>query len=356
MNVQLSSWKIAPAKFIAHAIEHAGKDSDFDHQMAFLLLDIGIENLLKSYLKHRQEYKKLEKEAAAKGREVSFYSVVQKVNDLLSKPANNFDSEKILSFHEVRNDLYHEKVNLKPLDEDLKSYIDIAKTLLTELLGVDVKDVKTDPVFDKRIFGNWDEWEGERFIEEIDQELKDRIKYFHESCSLLTEILRPKYASRKFALELHTIWVQYGGDHKYDWHIYYDEGSIEYAETIKEISEEKIRSADERVRLFREVTGTSIDDYDFVDFVLENVNHLYVRVALQDCSENINEDWEEYLKKFEEIDRGIIKRANLETIVQEYKDLVSWIKRHQNKIDERLDVLLPNIKRPDFNLSIYVRY
>ena len=43
-------WQSGPTELISLAIHHLRNNSDFDRRIAFLLLDIGIETLLKTYL------------------------------------------------------------------------------------------------------------------------------------------------------------------------------------------------------------------------------------------------------------------------------------------------------------------
>ena len=43
-------WQAMPSRIISLALEHAQQNTDFDHQLAFLLLDVGVESALKTYL------------------------------------------------------------------------------------------------------------------------------------------------------------------------------------------------------------------------------------------------------------------------------------------------------------------
>lgn len=47
-------WQVMPAKIIELALEHAEKETDFDHQISFLLLDVGVELILKGYLANKK--------------------------------------------------------------------------------------------------------------------------------------------------------------------------------------------------------------------------------------------------------------------------------------------------------------
>ena len=43
-------WQSGPTELIAHALEHLHRRSEFDLRMAYLLLDIGVELLLRTFL------------------------------------------------------------------------------------------------------------------------------------------------------------------------------------------------------------------------------------------------------------------------------------------------------------------
>ena len=95
------------------------------------------------------------------------------------------------------------------------------------------------------------------------------------------------------------------------------------------------------------------EDQYLIDFFTEDVNHLYVWIALQDLSENFDEDWNKYENIVEELNmlpyswkREIDdSRKDSQKIYQEYKEILSWISFNENKIDKRLDELFPDDKR-----------
>ncbi len=51
MKIQtMHPWQTGPTELIAFALEQMHKGSDFDRRLAFLILDVGVETLLKTYL------------------------------------------------------------------------------------------------------------------------------------------------------------------------------------------------------------------------------------------------------------------------------------------------------------------
>src|SRR5258706_12236049 len=109
-------WQVMPAKIIKLALEHAKKDNDFDHQVSFLLLDIGVETALKVYLVNKkQDVEKL-----------NFPTLLGKVKEHLTNRDPNLiqQIEDIGYFHGIRNKLYHQGDGVKPTEDNLKRYSD----------------------------------------------------------------------------------------------------------------------------------------------------------------------------------------------------------------------------------------
>ena len=50
VDAAIHPWQSGPTELIAHAIEHLHKETEFDNRIAFLLFDVGIETLFKTYL------------------------------------------------------------------------------------------------------------------------------------------------------------------------------------------------------------------------------------------------------------------------------------------------------------------
>jgi hypothetical protein len=75
-------WQNGPTELIEYAIQHLHRETDFDKRLAFLLLDVGIETLFKTFLTlptevtHAQGNFSERKEAA----EGNFYELIRGID------------------------------------------------------------------------------------------------------------------------------------------------------------------------------------------------------------------------------------------------------------------------------------
>lgn len=129
-------WQVTPTRLIYHAVEHAQEKSTFDKQVAFLLLDIGVETLFKVYLslpadvtKNKMKYEK--RKEAING---SFYKLVKGIEESTTNLLNPSDLNRVMYFHNTRNKLYHEGDGVVASEENLAEYCELAKKMLKDLL------------------------------------------------------------------------------------------------------------------------------------------------------------------------------------------------------------------------------
>ncbi len=321
-------WQVMPAKIIVLAKEQASKDTDFDGQLAFLLLDIGVEAALKTYLINKKQ--DVEK--------ILFPDLIKKVKEELTKENLVVDLESLEYYHRIRNKLYHQGDGVRPTDENLQRYLVLAEDVLKTLLAIDISKLESSL---KSAYSVWDEtWKTKRTFDDLASELKERLRYFHESCALIAEQLRPNYATRKFELEF----INIREEHKHR--------SFGNEDTIED-AQEKVRLANERLHLFNELTKMRFADHDFADFMLENINHLYVGLVFDELAENPNDGWNRYVDIFyvmaslpEKWESGIDDSLlDTQKVSLEHREIVSWLEEKQSRIDNWINVHLPNIRR-----------
>jgi len=348
-------WQVLPAKIVQLANEHASKNTDFDHQLAFLLLDVGVETALKVYLIN----KKLDVE------KIYFSDLIKKVKEELAKENLDAELDDVEYFHKVRNKLYHQGDGVKPTSENLHRYSELASKLLKILINVDIFQIESEDTKPKYSILNEDQ-HYTYTIEDAAKELSTRLRYFHESCALIVEHLHPSFATRKFALELQKVWEDTRGQ------MYTDDSSfqtVEEAVVLTNFTEERLRQFDEVAKKYiepQDIMRFGFDvasdvynesDRDFVDSILANVNHLYVWLVLQ-YFENSNDEWEKYQHFAGKIsilpERWILgldeSQISFEVVTQEYKELKSWIVPHQNTLDKWVTHNMPDFQRPDMDL------
>lgn len=134
-------WQVGPTELIEFALERIHQGSDFDRRLAFLILDVGVETLFKTYLTlpdsvaqfHLKRGERLE---AAEG---NFHEVLRGVQNANPRKAEGMNFAYIEYYHNLRNTLYHQgnQVTAVPLHQ-LEGYAKLAVNLLREYLGVNL--------------------------------------------------------------------------------------------------------------------------------------------------------------------------------------------------------------------------
>lgn len=140
-------WQHGPTELIAYAIVHMHRSSDFDHRVAFLLLDVGVETLFKVYLslpghvtgtnlsfKDRRE--------AADG---NFHQLLDGVARAADMKVSAIALDHVRYYHGLRNRLYHEGDGITVPVRQVQGYARVAADLLKTLLDVDLSDQLTIP-------------------------------------------------------------------------------------------------------------------------------------------------------------------------------------------------------------------
>ncbi|MBN1453655.1 MAG: hypothetical protein JW963_21750 [Anaerolineales bacterium] len=134
-------WQVGPTELIEFALERMHKGGDFDRRLAFLILDVGVETLFKTYLTLPEgvtqfQIKRGERLEAAEG---NFHELLRGVQNSSPKKASGFNFAYIEYYHNLRNTLYHQgnQVTAVPLHQ-VEGYAKLAVDLLREYLDVDL--------------------------------------------------------------------------------------------------------------------------------------------------------------------------------------------------------------------------
>ena len=134
-------WQVGPTELIEFALERMHLGSDVDRRLAFLILDVGVETLFKTYLTLPSSVmqfaiNRTERDTAVKG---NFHDLMRGVQNSNPDKASKFNFAHIEHYHRLRNMLYHEgnQVTAVPMHQ-LEGYAKIAVNLLREYLDVNL--------------------------------------------------------------------------------------------------------------------------------------------------------------------------------------------------------------------------
>jgi len=317
-------WQITAKKLINFANKFKNTNDEFERQVGYLLLDVGVETLLRSYLTMPNTKAKMnfaKRDEAAKGTiekdniagkkitlssfdELSFHNLILAVKQAAEDTVDTSDLEKTEYFHNIRNKIYHLGDGIVPTKENFEEYLKLGDSLLRILLGISAvsRNINSD--------------DNDMSREESSDGIPDFLRYasyknFEFKVALATEILRPEYASRNFEAKLKKI------DNLYD--------------------EENVRESQEKIiNNFSELIGKKIEDLSFIRACINDVTFLRLN-ALKSKMEIDTNDIEKYLdyRSFLKSPTKTAKEITSEYTKREH-DILNW----EIKILEKIDAVI----------------
>jgi hypothetical protein len=193
----LEAWQKAPVKIVSEAVHHASKKSEEDNLIAFLLLDVGAEMLLKTYLGLPKKI------TGSTTSEDERYSIIRKgFHDVVEGVKNSRqgislkDLARVEFFHGIRNKLYHQGNGITVQRVHLEEYISVIKVLFKQLLKVDLDEQLSNTSLTKE--------QAERISqikEDVNNSLsltKTKGKELELTCELIVEEVAPNFLLPSF--------------------------------------------------------------------------------------------------------------------------------------------------------------
>ena len=140
-------WTAGPRELLNHAFEHLAKGKPFDFRIAMISIDNAVELTIKTYLGLPKRVrgsvgpplKRLQETGS------SFPALLDLLEEFASEKLDGIDLGDIEVYHRLRNTLYHEGHGITVDPEYVDSYLQIAKVLLNNLLGLELEKDKSNP-------------------------------------------------------------------------------------------------------------------------------------------------------------------------------------------------------------------
>jgi hypothetical protein len=280
-------WQSGPAELLSHAIQHLHRDSDFDKRMAFLVLDIGVETLLKTFLTLPDEVTKVqgsfaERKKAAEG---SFHDLVRGTDRASGPRLKKLNLSHVQFYHDLRNTLYHQGNGITVPVEKAQGYAQLAVDLLRVLLDVDLSDELHRPKVQAQELARLQELKAR--IAQQEREVKRSLKQLEATIELAIEKIEPKLALPSFARRfdlltteyIHTVFEEEDGEVRKFFVMTGDfKRRLEFADSVVELLESVVENPKVRSQLFatgrtspvvRETVGREIDLQAIARYMIE---------------------------------------------------------------------------------------
>jgi hypothetical protein len=188
MNIK-HPWENGPTELIEFAMSKLDAKDEFSHRLAFIVTDIAVETLFKTYLLLPEDITKTKIGFSARQKFVkgNFHDLLQGIKVVTSK-VDREDLYHIQFYHGIRNHLYHQGNGITVSKEKLEGYVRLSAKILNTLLGVDLTSLlegdssphkRIDPTLEKR-------------IKELSEELDAVIRELQYLAKLIIEKIEPK--------------------------------------------------------------------------------------------------------------------------------------------------------------------
>jgi hypothetical protein len=188
MNIK-HPWENGPIDLIEFAMSKLDTEDEFSHRLAFIVTDIAVETLFKTYLLLPEDILKTNIGFSARKKFVkgNFHDLLQGIKVVTSK-VNREDLYDIQFYHGIRNHLYHQGNGITVSKEKLEGYVKLSVKILNTLLGVDLTSLlEGDSSPHKRIDSTL-----EKHIKELSKEFDAAVRELQYLAKLIIENIEPK--------------------------------------------------------------------------------------------------------------------------------------------------------------------
>jgi hypothetical protein len=142
----LHPWQRPALELLQFAVKTSQSKTAIDQLVSFLLLDVCVENTLRTFLSLPDgavdsDMKYFDRRKYAGG---NFHVLADGVTASAKRLINNTDLQHAKYYHDVRNQLYHQRTGMTVATDDVQGYAVVATSLMSKLLNIDLGGVLGD--------------------------------------------------------------------------------------------------------------------------------------------------------------------------------------------------------------------
>jgi len=138
-------WQDDLIELVKLGVLHLNKNTAFDNRIAFLLFDVSVESIFKTFLTLPDEITKInikyqQRKDAAEG---NFHNLARTVKEAVATITET-EITHIQYYHDQRNKLYHQGTGITISQQNAFKYGQLSITMLSKLLSVDISGILVD--------------------------------------------------------------------------------------------------------------------------------------------------------------------------------------------------------------------
>jgi len=259
-------WHVFPYNLIELGLDYSSRDGDFEHQIAFILLDVGVEAAFKGFLMHAGQ-SDLDR--------INFYELTKRVEaELRERGEETIDFKQVLYYRDIRNKQHHKGDGVVATRKSMEGYAELAKRLLITLTGIEIGELTPYQI----------EKKSEELAErkkELTKRIRVNIKSMLSNSGILVEALYPSVASRTFN-------AQIGGIR--------NENPIQDVMYDDQVDVFQTQRYDQFLKLIGEQAFNDNLFAELVDVFIQFPDTFPIWIAFWELSEDFLNDWKQFLK------------------------------------------------------------
>lgn len=190
MKLTNHPWQQGPKELIKHALIHFNNNTEHDLRISYLLLDVGIETLFKTFLTIDTNITNLDSSYSERKKATSgnFHMLLEQIyKEVGAKLENeNINKSHISFYHDIRNKLYHQGNGITIPKEKVLNYAKISVKLLKLLLNIDLSYKLNKP----------------KILKKNKEKYEDKKEKLHQIIKKLEQLIREIKYEIEMAIEL----------------------------------------------------------------------------------------------------------------------------------------------------------
>lgn len=182
-------WQRPPLELLQFAINTSKSKKPIDQLVSFLLLDVCVEATLRTFLSLpdgavESDLKFFDRRKYAAG---NFHELTNGVAASAKSLIDKTDLHHAKYYHDVRNQLYHQRSGMTVAPEDVQGYAVVAASLMNTLLSIDLAGV-----LDERFITAISPSKDQKSFLELKRDLPNDIQRFRKLTEQIIEKLEPQ--------------------------------------------------------------------------------------------------------------------------------------------------------------------
>lgn len=180
-------WQSGPKELFEFALNTLKTHNEINQRISFLLFDLGIETLFKTFLSLPEEITntKLSFADRKKYANGNFHDLIKGIRLAANVNISESDLHNVKFYHDIRNHLYHQGDGITVRQDHVNGYAKVGTTLLKQLLGIDLISL-IETSFNQEVAINTET------LIKLRNELSEEINRYRELVKLFTENIEPK--------------------------------------------------------------------------------------------------------------------------------------------------------------------